>query len=179
MNLLAIHIIHDGDEDDYVLHLERLLPAFQMLQHLHINLGSATLNLTNVLPNLPSLTQLFIDSSVYGLVTLPTDPDCYSSLNKLYISCQEFDVFDDLARALSQSPSLTYLYLDVRRSSPLLNELLGSFRQLCECFIRDRDYTRRQLQLPVLEQLGMCGYVYPVYPSQFYLKYQRPEYIHA
>ena len=179
MNLLAIHIIYDGGDYDYILQVERLLPAFRMLQHLHIDMGSATLNLTNVLPNLPSLTQLFIDSSVYGLVTLPTDPDCYSSLNKLYISCQEFDVFDDLARALSQSPSLTYLYLDVRRSSPLLIELLGSFRQLCECYIYDRNMDTTNLNVQgQLEQHGICGYVYPN-SSCNYQYLQRPEFIYT
>ena len=176
INLFAIYITYDGDQYDYdyVLQVKALLPAFRMLQHFHINVGSATLDLTDVLPNLPSLKQLFIDSSAYGLVRLPTDSNSYSSLKKLYISCPKFDVSDNLAQALSQCQFLTYLYLDVRRSSPLLIELLGDFCQLCECFIKDSDYTR--VPLPVLEQHGICGYVYP---NICHLKYQHPEYIYA
>ncbi len=60
MNLFAIDIIYDS-ESDY-LKIEILLPAFRVLKHLQITISEplATLDLTNVVLNMPSLTELYI-----------------------------------------------------------------------------------------------------------------------
>ncbi len=176
MNLFAIDIISHNyncmikNHRHVALQVERLLPAFQQLQHLNISIKklSTTLDLTNVLPNLPSLTQLFvkISSSNRSPLELPTDPDCYSSLKKLSIGYEHFDVSGDLVRALSQSPSLTCLNLDVGRLSPLLIELLSNFHRLCECYLwlkRDTADVRHQARLrgnsTVFDKHGICGCV--------------------
>ena len=175
MNLFAIDIISDHYIRDHkvALQVERLLPAFQQLQHLKISIVlikklSATLDLTNVLPNLPSLAQLFvtISSSNRSPLKLPTDSDCYSSLKKLSIDYKHFDVSDDLAQAFSKSPSLTYLYLDVGQLSPLLIELLSNFCRLCECYLwfkgdkaRVCDETRVRGHSTVFDEHGICGCV--------------------
>ncbi len=161
--------------DNVPFQIEALLPACRMLQHLHIyryRYGQGRLlDLTNVLPNLPSLTQLFIVGNFE--LRLPTHPDCYSSLKKLYIRSRAFDVSDDLARGLSQSPSLTYLYLYVRQSNPLLLELLGNFRRLCEFYVTVERGVDGQTH--VLYKHGICGCC--VDTTDFALNNERPEHL--
>ncbi|XP_064395336.1 uncharacterized protein LOC135342530 [Halichondria panicea] len=165
MNLFAINITSAPVSGDNVaLQVERLLPALQQLQHLKITiLGKplAPLDLTNILPNLPCLTQIFIEefSSYGGLLTLPTDTNCYSSLKRLYINYPDLDFSDDLARALSLSPSLTYLHLKVKRLSPLFREVVCNCRRLCECHIREGGHIGCEVQglSTVLDKLGICG----------------------
>ena len=164
MNLFAIDISKSVYNENLQVEILILLPAFRMLQHLQITINKrvSTLDLTNVLPNLPSLTQLFVvlpDSGNGHRLMLPTDPDCYSSLKKLSIRCQQFDVSDDLALSLSQSPSLMYLQLYVG-SCPLLIDLLANFRRLYECYVRcfGRDHAGVNRKR-TLSNYGLCGFV--------------------
>ncbi len=88
---------------------------------------------------------------------LPSDPDCYK---RLTICDIQFNVSDDLARVLCQSPCLTYLNLYVRQLSTLF---LGNARQLCECYICTDNGEDEEVQR-LLNKSGIYGFAFEFNP---------------
>ncbi len=159
MNLFSLEIDYSRDKP-LPLDFEMLLPALVRVQHLRILINSnGTVDLTNILPNLPSLTYMAITTqgSVPQL-TLPTDPECYSSLKKMCIycvrnPCLEITAQSEVFKALSQSPSLTHLCLSMTNADHFVNSELSNFRHLCECYVICK--LGQQLQ-PLLDAKGIC-----------------------
>ncbi|XP_064385710.1 uncharacterized protein LOC135334463 isoform X1 [Halichondria panicea] len=150
MNLFSLEI--DYSQNVYKplpLDFEMLLPALVRVQHLRILTNSnGTVDLTNILPNLPSLTYMAIRSQdSLPQLTLPTDPDCYSSLKKMYIYClSEITAQSEVFKALSQSRSLTHLCLSMTDADHFVNSELSNFRHLCECYVMCRYMPGQQSQ---------------------------------
>ncbi|XP_064385709.1 uncharacterized protein LOC135334462 [Halichondria panicea] len=175
MNLFSLEIDYSRDKP-LPLDFEMLLPALVRVQHLRILTNSSgTVDLTNILPNLPSLTYMAIRSqSSLPQLTLPTDPECYSSLKKIciysVIPCLEFTAQSEVFKALSQSRSLTHLCLSMTDADHFVNSELSNFRHLCECYVMCR-YMPGQQSQALLDAKGICGSVKSVRTSrQMYLR---------
>ena len=109
-------------------------------------------------------------------LTLPTDPDCYSSLKKMYIYCvslrplSQITAQSEVFKALSQSRSLTHLCLSMTDADHFVNFELSSFRHLCECYVMCR-YMPGQQSQALLDAKGICGSVKSVQTTrQMYLR---------
>ncbi len=68
----------------------------------------------------------------------------------------QFNVADDLARVLCQSPCRTYLNLYFRQLSTLF---LGNARQLCECYICTDNGEDEEVQR-LLNKSGIYGFAF-------------------
>ena len=142
----------------FPLYFETLLPGLYLLQHLRIFVSSkGIVNLTNILPNLPSLTHLSIVSEDdFPTMTLPTDPACYSALKKLSVFCLEPKscLESNFIQAVCQSRTLTHLCL----STAEWDGFVGGIPQLlCECFIMVNHARRHGVHQHPIEGAGICG----------------------
>ena len=177
MNLFSLEIDYSRNvHKPLPLDFEMLLPALVRVQHLRILTNSnGTVDLTNILPNLPSLTYMAIRSQdSLPQLTLPTDPECYSSLKKIciycVIPCLEITAQSEVFKALSQSQSLTHLCLSMTDADHFVNSELSNFRHLCECYVICK-YMPGQQSQPLLDAKGICGSVKSVRTSrQMYLR---------
>ena len=180
MNLFSLKIDYSRSRNVYKplpLDFEMLLPALVRVQHLRILTNSnGTVDLTNILPNLPSLTYMAIRSQdSLPRLSLPTDPECYSSLKKMYIYCVrplelKITAQSEVFKALSQSRSLTHLCLSMTFADHFVNSELSNFRHLCECYVIC-EYMPGQQSQPLLDAKGICGSVKSVRTSrQMYLR---------
>ncbi len=141
LKLFALEINYDLTRvgDDVPLHFETLLPGLLWLQYLRITTGiQGKVNMTNILPYLPSLTHLAIVSPEdLPILVLPTDSDCYVGLKKLSVFCLEPTWCPKLkfVQAVAQSRTLTHLCLSTRELTPAIEQEVNNIPQLCECHV--------------------------------------------